>query len=221
MEGFMNKIYIICGHYGTGKTNWAVNFAISKAKENKVMVVDLDIVNPYFRTADHKAVFEKYGIELIAPDFANSNLDIPSLSGEVQKIFTTDKTVIIDVGGDDAGAVVLGRFADRFKQMGYEMQYVINYNRLDIRYFDDLKSSIEDIENASHLKVNVLVNNTHLSNLTDEATILKGLEYAGEMESKLSIPVKYNLAEEKFSYIANTNPIKIYVKTLWDRKEEE
>ena len=101
----MKKITIITGHYGSGKTNLAVNLAVMSAAEgNKVTVVDLDIVNPYFRTADFKKLFEDNGITLIAPDYANSNLDIPSLQFDLEQIASSDSKLIIDVGGDDSGA---------------------------------------------------------------------------------------------------------------------
>ena len=107
------RITILCGHYGTGKTNVAVNTALTMAKTgDKVTIADLDIVNPYFRTLDSAADFDAAGIRLICSRFANSNVDIPSLPPDLYAI-TDDKShrVVVDVGGDDSGAMVLGRLA--------------------------------------------------------------------------------------------------------------
>ncbi|MDR0918975.1 MAG: cobalamin biosynthesis protein CobQ, partial [Oscillospiraceae bacterium] len=115
--------YIITGHYGSGKTNIAVNLAIEKSKETEVTVVDLDIVNYYFRTADFKELFSKHNIKFQGISYANSNLDIPSINFELTE--NAKNTTVIDVGGDDEGAKVLGMFD--FKQ--YEMYYVFNMYR--------------------------------------------------------------------------------------------
>ena len=114
----MKRITIITGHYGSGKTNLSVNLAVNAAKEGKkVTVVDLDIVNPYFRTADFQQLFNEMGITLLAPDYANSNLDIPALSFDVEQLACQNNgNLIIDVGGDDAGAIALGRYADALEQ---------------------------------------------------------------------------------------------------------
>lgn len=100
------KIYLITGHYGSGKTNFAVNLALSERKLGRtVTLVDLDIVNPYFRSADFASLLQEEGIGLVSPVYANTNLDIPALSGAVDAVFDNGgERVIIDVGGDDAGA---------------------------------------------------------------------------------------------------------------------
>ena len=122
------KIIIITGHYGCGKTNLAVNLALHLADGGEqVTIMDLDIVNPYFRTNDCKELFEERGIELVAANFASTNLDVPSLPGSVaSKIRMGDGTIILDVGGDDAGAVALGQYAALIEEKGYEMLYVYN-----------------------------------------------------------------------------------------------
>ena len=122
------KLIVITGHYGCGKTNLAVNLALYLADQGeRVTIVDLDIVNPYFRTNDCKDLFEERGIELIATNFASTNLDVPSLPGTIPaKIRMGDSTVILDVGGDDAGAVALGQYASLIEEREYEMLYVYN-----------------------------------------------------------------------------------------------
>ena len=104
----LKRIVVIVGHYGSGKTNLAVNLALDIKKKTKdVVLVDLDIVNPYFRSADFQTLMEKHGIEMITPTYAKSNLDIPALTGQLDAAICTQKHLIIDVGGDDAGACLL------------------------------------------------------------------------------------------------------------------
>ena len=124
----MIKIIIITGHYGCGKTNIAVNIALKLAeKGEKVTVVDLDIVNPYFRTADFGELFGSRGIELAVPMYANSNLDIPALSFDLGAIINGGGYTVIDVGGDPEGAVALGRYGDILKNRSdAALYYVIN-----------------------------------------------------------------------------------------------
>jgi len=118
-------IYVITGHYGSGKTEFAVNLA--KKLKNPV-IVDMDIVNPYFRTVDAKAMLEAQGVKVIAPEFANTNVDVPSLPPDIFGALQGDNDVILDVGGDDDGAIVLGQY-NKYFQNGYEMYFVMNFCR--------------------------------------------------------------------------------------------
>ena len=125
----LNKpITIITGHYGSGKTNAAVNLALSAAQAGQpVTIIDLDIVNPYFRTADFIPTLQAHDIQVIAPVYANSNLDIPVLPASVDAAFSqTERMVIVDVGGDDAGAIALGRYAKKIEARGYDLFCVVN-----------------------------------------------------------------------------------------------
>ena len=127
----MKRITIITGHYGSGKTNLSVNLALKAAAEGKsAAVVDLDLVNPYFRTTDFRNLFEENNIKLIAPDFANTNLDVPSIQFDVEQLAKSEDCLIIDVGGDDAGAAALGRYSGALLNMwdNVDMLYVINYS---------------------------------------------------------------------------------------------
>ena len=128
----LEKVTVITGHYGSGKTNFAVNLAIDLRRAGKkVVLVDLDIVNPYFRSADFKNKLEGMGIQMVCPIYANTNLDLPSLGPEVYSVFASkdDRYVILDVGGDDAGAAALGRYAQMIKEHPWKMIYVINRYR--------------------------------------------------------------------------------------------
>ena len=130
----LSHLIVVTGHYGSGKTNLSVNLAMDlRAQGEKVVVVDLDIVNPYFRTADFVELFGSQGIEVINPEFANTNLDLPVVNPKIYSAFNQpDSYVIFDVGGDDDGAIALGQYAHLFSQHAYSMLYVVNrYRHVD------------------------------------------------------------------------------------------
>ena len=194
------RITILCGHYGTGKTNVAVNLALAMAKTSeKVTVADLDIVNPYFRTLDSAAAFNEVGIRLICSRFANTNVDLPSLPPDLYAI-TDDKTrrVVIDVGGDDSGAMVLGRLAPAILAEGsYEMYLVVNRYR---PLTPDVPSTIEvmrEIEAASRLEFTGIVNNSNLGAETTAADVLASVAYAEELSAAANLPLVATTVEER------------------------
>ncbi len=95
----MKKITIVTGHYGTGKTNYSVNLALEAARTGEpVSIVDLDIVNPYFRTADFGRLFAEHGVTMITPDYANSNVDIPVLKFALERNASVAGYLVV-VGG--------------------------------------------------------------------------------------------------------------------------
>lgn len=173
-------IYVICGHYGVGKTNIAVNMALNIPKGD-VTLIDLDIVNPFFRSADNKEELEKSGVRVITPLFANTNVDIPSIPADINSVFYPGKSAVFDVGGDDAGAIALRGFAQGFEKRGYEMYCVINMCRPQIENPTDAAKMVEEIEETSGMKFCALINNTNLGAQTDEKIILDGIEYAKEV----------------------------------------
>lgn len=124
----MKRITLVCGHYGSGKTNFALNLAVNAAKRGeKITLVDLDIVNPYFRTADYKEELEAAGVNVIAQNLEGTTLDAPALTARMFSIFEESMgRVIVDVGGDDAGATALGRFSRQLNESGYDMLCVVN-----------------------------------------------------------------------------------------------
>ena len=187
------RITLLCGHYGSGKTNVAVNMAYDqKAKYDRVAIADLDIVNPYFRTKDSAEDFKAQGIELICSEYAGSNVDIPALPQQIYSICDQkDKQVIIDVGGDDRGAYALGRIAPGIlEENNYEMLFVINCFRPLTR---DAESTIEvmrEIEGAAKIKFTAIVNNSNLGEETKREDVLKSLAYAEEISQKTGLPIK-------------------------------
>ncbi|GAA0123678.1 hypothetical protein UT300018_29960 [Clostridium faecium] len=186
----MSRIRIFTGHFGSGKTEIAINYAINLAKEGrKVAIVDLDIVNPYFCVRDLKTELEKYNIRVISsnPEFVNAELMV--VPAEVLSVFN-DKSydVVFDVGGDDSGAISLGQYNRYFKEEPYDMYFVINGNRPFTSNNIDTKEYIENIERASRLKVSHLISNTNLSYETTKEHIIKGDKEVSKLSKDLNIP---------------------------------
>ena len=188
----LKRLTILCGHYGSGKTNVAVNIAAElKKTHDSVTVADLDIVNPYFRTKDSAAYFEEQGIRLICSAYANSNVDIPALPQEMYAL-TDDRsmTAVLDIGGDDRGALVLGRLAPKILlENDYEMLMVINCYRPLTRDAASTLEVMREIEYAGGIRFTGLVNNSNLGAQTDAADILASREYAEEVSRLSGLPV--------------------------------
>lgn len=187
----MDRLHIFVGHFGSGKSEIAVNFAIKCANEGeKVSIVDLDIVNPYFRTNDARKVLEEHGIEVIAPEFANSNLDMPTVPGHIMKVFNNpDRVVIFDVGGDEDGAYALGRYIEHFKRESYKMHLVVNQKRPLTETAEEIVSIAREIEYASRLKVTDVVNNTNIGKFTDTETVISGIPVVRQASRMLGVDV--------------------------------
>ena len=217
------KINIITGHYGSGKTNISVNMALELAKRGeKVTVVDLDIVNPYFRTADFEALFSEHNIQLTVPTYANSNLDIPALGFDMNGIADREGYIIIDVGGDDEGAKALGRYLPVFKKHDTQMLYVINKCRYLTKEPEEALQLMYDIENASGLKCDGIINNTNLGSETDSNIISDSAEYAKAVCEAANLPlVAVTSQKEYLGDTDNAFPVKIYVKKLWEQFGDE
>lgn len=218
------RICVIIGHYGSGKTNIAVNLAVKSAESgNKTNIVDLDIVNPYFRTADFKNMFEQKGISMTSSVYAVSNLDIPAITFDLNAIASDDRNVIIDVGGDDAGAVALGQYKsifERFKD-DVEVLYVINKYRTMTSEPQQALEILREIEQISRLKATAVVNNSNLGMETDTKTILDSLDYARKTAELCGLELKYTtypdwIKSDELTDDANFMPVKRYVKALWE-----
>lgn len=217
------RITIFSGHYGSGKTNIAVNCALNLAKKfGNASVVDLDIVNPYFRTEDARSVLEKANVRLIASEYANTNVDTPALPAEAYSVFEINNSpAVIDVGGDDRGALALGRYVDIIKaENNYDMLFVIN----KCRYFtSDAKSTVEimrEIESAANLRFTAVVNNTNLGEETTPELVKEGIGYANEVCALANLPLRATCAERKLCGLLdgkddNLYPIDLYVRQSW------
>ncbi|MBQ8868666.1 MAG: P-loop NTPase [Oscillospiraceae bacterium] len=195
----MKRITIFSGHYGSGKTNIAVNYAFElKNKGLDVSIADIDIVNPYFRTRDSAKELEKAGIELVALPFANSNVDLPSLPSEVYGLVQRrDKSVVIDLGGDERGALALGRFTPYIREENnYDMFFVVNFYRPLTRTADEAIEALCEIENAAGLKFTGIVNNSNIGAETTKEDVEKTLEKADELSLKTSLPLVMTTVDE-------------------------
>ena len=195
----MKRLTLILGHYGSGKTNIAVNLAVAYKKEReRVAIADLDIVNPYFRTKDSLDLLNEKGIRLIVSEYANTNLDIPALPQDMYAV-TDDKglTCILDIGGDDRGALVLGRLRPEIvRENDYEMLLVINkYRPLTATPADTLEV-MREIEGAADMRFTGIVNNSNLGRETTAADVLASLPYAEEVSRLTSLPIVMTTVEK-------------------------
>lgn len=224
----VKRFTIVTGHYGSGKTNLSVNLALDLAKtHSEVTLVDLDVVNPYFRSSDHTRLLSEHGVRVIAPTFAGTTVESPSLPAAVYSAFETSGAVILDVGGDDVGATTLGRYSRNLESIDYDMLYVINRYRNLTATPDEAVELLREIEAASHLKATGIVNNSHLRDETTVETVLDSMPYARETAKLLSLPLVYTTVPKRLvdrfsdtrgaaTYIENAYPIEVYVRTPWE-----
>ena len=194
----MKKINIVTGHYGSGKTEFAINYALKlKNVYGSSVICDMDIVNPYFRTNDAVSFLKNEGVSVIAPEYANTNLDLPSLPSDIISVFSENSPPsVLDVGGDDDGAIALGQFYPYLSKEDYEMFFVINALRPDTSSADGIIKLIKDIEYVSRCKVTSLVNNTNLSYLSSVKDISDSLNLIDEVSNLTGIKVKYISGKE-------------------------
>lgn len=221
----LKRIIVVVGHYGSGKTNLSVNLALHlNAIGKKVVLVDLDTVNPYFRSADFADLMEQHDIELISPVYARTNLDIPALTGRLDTEINTDKTLIIDVGGDDAGAAALGRYSTSIREAGgCEMLYVVNAYRYLTRTADEAAQILGEVQRASRLFVTGVVNNSNLAELTTAEDVAAKDSFARDTAAKYKVPLLFTSVEERIASETNALlpngtifPVKIFVKKPWE-----
>ncbi len=204
------RITIVSGHYGSGKTNIAVNFALEAKKQyENVTIADIDIVNPYFRTKDSEELLIEAGIRLICSEYANTNIDIPALPQDIYAV-TDDKSMraVLDVGGDERGALALGRVSQRIvEENDYEMIYVVNKYRPLTADADSAIEVMREIEAACRIKFTSIINNSNLGKETAPEDVLKTTEYAEEIAEKTGIPLMYTTVEQSL-YLPLENKIK-------------
>ncbi len=223
------KFYIVCGHYGCGKSNFSLNLAIDRARKGrKVMLVDLDLVNPYFLSSGYKEKLESMGITVIAPMFANTNVETPGLPANINMVFETDADVIMDVGGDDAGSIVLGRYARQLETVNYEMLYLVNKYRNLTATAEETVEIMNEIQSASRCRVSAIVNNSHLKYETTWETVEGSLAYAREIAALANMPLwattipMYLYKDDRVRGLMdaykdiNWYPVEIYVKAPWE-----
>ena len=222
----MNKdkrIRIIIGHYGSGKTEFSINYAL-KLNElgKKVAIADLDLVNLYFRSREKASLLEDKGIKIIGASIKGNALDLPAVSGEVLGPLQDESyETILDVGGDPAGARALGRYHEYFIEGDYDMFFVLNANRPETGTVDKALEFVRKIEDTSRAKVTGIVNNTHMLKSTTIEDVLRGYELSLELSELTGIPLKYNAVLEELAPLLPDNligeifPIKLYMREEW------
>lgn len=186
------RLTLFAGHYGSGKTNIAVNYALHLAGQGKkVCIADLDIVNPYFRTKDSARELAAAGVDLISPQFANTNVDLPALPAEAYRLVTDRQTFgIMDIGGDDRGAYALGRYVPSIlEENNYRMAYVANCYRPLTRTAEDALEVMREIETACGLRFTCIINNSNLGTETTPETVLKSLDFIQRLSELSGLPV--------------------------------
>ena len=192
------RLTLFAGHYGSGKTNIAVNYAFRLAGEGKqVCIADLDIVNPYFRTKDSASELEAMGIKLISPQYANTNVDLPALPAESYRL-VQDKSIygIMDIGGDDRGAYALGRYVGAIKaENNYRMAFVVNCYRPLTSTVEDTVEIMREIEGACGLEFTCIVNNSNLGAETTAEMFLESVDFAERLSSATGLDIWMHTAE--------------------------
>lgn len=218
----LQRIVAVTGHYGCGKTNFSINLALdAKDSGEDVTIIDLDIVNPYFRTADFVSMFGEHDIKTVNPNFANSALDVPSLPRGISAAIASPGRVIIDLGGDDVGARALGRYkGDIERAGGMDMLYLFSVYRPFTSSPAEIKAHIGEIEGATRARVTGLVNSTNLGAGTTLEDVRSSLAFADEVAAATGLPLLATLALQPFSQqIPGAYPVKLFVRLPWDQRE--
>jgi len=220
-----NKLIIVIGAYGSGKSEYSINLAreLNETNDN-VVLADMDVVNPYFRSRDVREEFEQYGITVIAPEGQFMHADLPMISPRIKgAINDPSKIVILDVGGDPAGCRTLGRFVHDIKRRGYELQLVINTSRPFTSNKDDILGMMDMLQKASKLTVTELVSNTNLMQYTDKDVVANGIEIIEEVAERVNIPFNKYLVLKDFESIVpasignkERHVLNYYLKKPWD-----
>ena len=222
------RITLFAGHYGSGKTNIAVNYAVFLKKSGlAVRIADLDIVNPYFRTKDSESLLAEYGIELISPAFANSNVDLPALPQQLYAVTDdTSEYAVMDIGGDDRGALALGRYAPAIlAENNYSMLFVVNMYRPLTQNVADTVAVLREIEAAGGIPATAIVNNSNLGASTTAEDVLASIPFACSLAKETGLPIQMTTVREDLlpalkGKIDKLFPLTLQQKYKWKESKE-
>ena len=192
------RILVLVGNYGSGKTEISLNLALKLARRGeKVTLVDLDIVNPYFRSSERTELLEKEGVKVYAPSFAMSTVDVPSLPADIQAVFADkSRRVIFDVGGDDTGAAALGQYKPYFDQDDVEVLFVVNAFRPLSGDADSVCDLMLRVAGRSRLTPTAVINNANVAWETEESDLVRGEELLREVSARMNLPIGYLCAKQ-------------------------
>ena len=202
VEG-LPSITVLVGHAGVGKTNTALGLALGLAEDgHDVTIADLDLVNPYFRSSDYPELLSSHGVRLVAPVFARTTLDTPSLTGELDAVLADiasdpDGRLVIDVGGDDDGATALGRYSGPIQSAQAQVLYVVSAFRSLTTTAAEAAALVPGIESHSHLRVDAVLNTSNLGEETTERDVARGREFARECAGLLGLPLAATVIPER------------------------
>lgn len=217
----MKQTTLITGYYGSGKSEFAINLALKLKSEGKqVILADLDIINPYFRSVEAKQMLMSEGIEVVSTSF-DGQMDLPAVPGQVFSIFSEEgKMKIIDLGGDEEGARILGYLADELKETEFDFWYCLNHNRSETGTLEKALNILHRIETSSNQRITGIVNTTHLMQYTTKEDILAGVKFAETVCEAKQIPLVFNVVLESLvdevSHLEKVLPIKTYLKKPWE-----
>ncbi|MFO8064592.1 MAG: ATP-binding protein [Spirochaetia bacterium] len=220
----MKRITILTGHYGSGKSEVAINLALRQVNgERSLALVDLDVVNPYFRSREQRSLLEEHGIRVIANALGQDvGMDIPAISAEINAPLQNKGTqAIIDSGGDPAGARLLGRFRNMLPREETDVFCVVNASRPETSNAEGIKEYLHGIEESSGLEITGIVNNTHMLEHTEISHIRKGNEICKEVSTELDIPIRYVgvfrplVGEVTDEIVGEILPISMYLRETW------
>lgn len=220
-----NKITILSGHFGSGKTEIAINLALKeRQKHEKVAINDLDIINPYFRSRDVASIFQQNDVELISPKSHLASADLPIVSGEIYRVLHDHRyRLIVDAGGDKDGATALGQYYHEWKNLNLELMFVLNGNRPYVSTLEGALYTVQQIEKASRLKVTGIINNSNIGVATSIREISKGYELSSKLADKLGLPMLYTTIStdlikeaEDFAKTHDVMFIDRYMKLPWE-----
>ncbi len=218
-KGFpVKRVNLFCGHYGSGKTNIAVNYAMAlKNSGHNVAIADMDVVNPYFRTKDSEKELTKAGIDVISLPFANTSVDLPALPGELYGLVQQkSRYAVLDVGGDDRGAYALGRYTPYIlEENDYAMFFVANFYRPLTRTAEEAYAIMKEIEAACKIPFTAIINNSNLGEETTAEAIEKTQKEAEALSKISALPIAYVSCREDLAEKINAE--RVFPLTLQEK----
>jgi energy-coupling factor transporter ATP-binding protein EcfA2 len=186
------RVLVVLGAYGSGKSEVAVNLALLLRRErNEVTLVDLDTINPYFRSSDARRVLDDAGVRTIAPSTAGTNVDVPAVPAEVLSVFEGSGTAVLDIGGEDMGARIVSSFRRKLTSPDVFVLMVVNINRPFTSDAARVASMASALSAAAGLPIDAYVDNTNLLEATDGGMLLDSTPILREAVLRSGIPLAF------------------------------